>query len=96
MRMIWIVFGVAWGVLWGDGLRFSNDNYEGIKAVIDGGGTLPDWSPMVLAFSAGSMLLIPLCLLIGFWRRGFLVFVAGVIGGVALSGTIRPFTDMLL
>lgn len=46
-----------WGICVGDGARYSNHNYQMIKATLDGAGAGAPYGPLILFFTAGSVVL---------------------------------------
>ncbi len=89
-RWGWLVFGIVWGICLGAAARYSNQNYEAIKATLDGLGAGVPYGPPILLFTAGSVVLLVLLLIVGVvaLRRkpGFWSLMLGVIVGVGASG----------
>jgi len=89
-RWGWLVFGLVWGICLGAAGRYSNRNYEAIKATLDGLGAGAQYGPLILLFTAGSIVLLVLLLLVGVvaLRRkpGFWSLMLGVLVGVGASG----------
>jgi hypothetical protein len=71
---------------------YSNQNYQAIKATLDGAGAGAPYGPLIF-FSRGAVVLLILLLIIGLvaLRRkpGFWSLMLGVIVGVGASGIMR-------
>ena len=92
-RWGWLVFGIVWGICLGAAARYSNQNYAAIKATLDGLKTGAPYGPPILLFTAGSMVLLVLLLIVGViaLRRkpGFWSLMLGVFAGVSASGVLN-------
>ena len=89
-RWGWLVLGIVWGACLGNGARYSNQNYQAIKATLDGVNAGAPHGPLILFFTAASVVVFALLLIIGLIalrrRRGFWSLVLGVMLGVGGSG----------
>jgi hypothetical protein len=65
LRWGWLVFGAAWGICLSVAARYSNQNYEAIKATLDGLENGAPYGPLILLFAAGSMALLVVVLIVG-------------------------------
>jgi hypothetical protein len=89
-RWGWLVFGIVWGICLGTAARYSNRNYGAIKATLDGLGAGAPYGPLILLFTAGSIVLLALLLIVGVFalrrKPGFWSLILGVMVGVGASG----------
>jgi hypothetical protein len=89
-RWGWLFLGALWGVCLGDAARYSNQNYEAIKATLDGVNTGARLGPLILLFTVASVVIFILLLIIGLIalrrRPGFWSLVVGVFAGMGGSG----------
>ena len=84
---------MVWGLCLGNGARYSNQNYQAIKATLDGVNAGAPLGPLILLFTVGSVVLFVLLLIIGLIalrrRPGFWSLVLGVLVGVGGSGIVH-------
>jgi hypothetical protein len=92
-RWGWLVFGIVWGICLGAAGRYSNQNYEAIKATLDGLKTGAPYGPLILLFTAGSVVLLVFLPVVGVivlrQKPGFWSLMLGVIAGVSASGVVN-------
>jgi hypothetical protein len=89
-RWGWLFLGALWGLCLANGARYSNRNYQAIKATFDGVNTGAPLGPLIFLFTAASVVMFVLLLIIGLIalrrRPGFWSLVVGVLVGVSGLG----------
>ena len=95
----WFFLGLLWGVGEGLALRYTNQNYETIKATLEGVNTGAPAGPAILVFSVVSTFLLLLLLIVGVialrQRRGVWRLMLGVAVGIGGSATVTTLHQAL-
>ncbi len=94
--VISLTIGGIWGVFIGLGLIYSNENYELIKATLDGAQTGHPNGPLIFLLTALSVPLFFLVLLVGLiaFRKSqkFWHFIIGIVAGFSAANILQAVT----
>ncbi|MEM8975745.1 MAG: hypothetical protein AAGD43_27075 [Pseudomonadota bacterium] len=97
LPVVSLAIGCIWGVFVGLGLIYSNENYEIIKATLDGAQTGAPNGPLIFVLTVLSLPLFLVVLLVGLiaFRKSqkFWYFIGGTVAGFFGANVLQSVTS---